>query len=159
MIHIREAAGAKESFFLFLFLNLPPFSRSLALQPAAALWRLLLLRDLVEALFHLLLKGLGEGARGLGELGLLRCTCEKSFFKKILRGRKTSERLRGGFLRESKQPDAKIKHSLRLTLLGKLLRHRVGAHGEALEGRAVEGNERERGREFFLFFCKRFFVW
>jgi len=48
-------------------------SRSPALKPTAstALWRLLLLGDLVEALFHLLFKGLGEGARGLGELGLL----------------------------------------------------------------------------------------
>jgi hypothetical protein len=50
-------------------------SRSPALKPTAstALWRLLLLGDLVEALFHLLFKGLGEGARGLGELGLLCC--------------------------------------------------------------------------------------
>ena len=56
-------------------------SRSPALKPTAstALWRLLLLGDLVEALFH--------------------------------SGR---------------------------TLLGELLRHRVGAHGEALEGRAVK---------------------
>ena len=40
---------------------------------ASALWRLLLrLGHLVQALFHLLLEGLGEAGRGLGQLGLLR---------------------------------------------------------------------------------------
>lgn len=51
-----------------------PFPRA---SRTASLWLLLPFSDLLQALFHLLLEGLGERARGLGELGLL---CRACFF-------------------------------------------------------------------------------
>jgi hypothetical protein len=60
------------------------------------------------------------------------------FFFFSRRGREEEVSFRGLFDKHGKKRPARNHFLSGRTLLGELLRHRVGAHGEALEGRAVK---------------------